>query len=240
MAHIFRTTNRIVPENSLNLLVAPALHSCKLIAPGSSRRFPDKNPEERTITEMNTEHDSLAKRGHALEEAFFRNVDAQLLEKLKAETNTASGREDLVRKTGMTDQALIDELVSQGVTAEGVMALRVIPLVLVAWADREVTEDERKAVLEEAHKMGIEEDHVPHLLLEQWLRIRPAPELGDAWKRYTVELLDKMKESERQAYLRELKREMTTVAKASGGILGFGKISQSESQLMDLLLEPLQ
>lgn len=189
---------------------------------------------------MSIENDSLSKRGHAMEEAFFRNVDAQLLEKLKAEANTASGREELVRKTGMADQTLINELVSQGVTAEGLMALRVIPLVLVAWADREVTEEERKAVLDEAHKMGIEEDQIPHLLLEQWLRVRPAPELGDAWKRYTVELLDKMKESERQSYIRELKREMTSVAKASGGILGFGKVSQSESQLMDLLLEPLQ
>ena len=189
---------------------------------------------------MSTDNDSFARRGHAMEEAFFRSVDAQLLEKLKAETNTSAGREDLVRKTGISDQTLIDELVSQGVTAEGLLALRVIPLVLVAWADREVTEEERKAVLAEAHKMGIEEQQIPHLLLEQWLQVRPAPELGDAWKRYTVELLDKMKESERQAYVRELKREMTAVAKASGGIFGFGKVSQSESQLIELLLEPLQ
>lgn len=189
---------------------------------------------------MSADNESLARRGHAIEEAFFRNVDAQLLEKLRAEAASETGRAELIRKTGMQDETLIDELVSQGVTAEGLVAVRVIPLVLVAWADREVTEDERKTVLEEAHRMGIQEGEIPHLLLENWLHVRPAAELGDAWKRYTLELLDAMKANERTAYIRELKREMNAVAKASGGVFGFGKVSQAESKLMSILLEALE
>jgi hypothetical protein len=189
---------------------------------------------------MNHDTDALGQRGRAMEEAFFRNVDAQLLARLKTEAGSKAGREELIRKTGVEDQILVDELVRQGITAEGLVAMRMIPLVLVAWADREVTEQERKTVLDHAHEMGIQENEVPHMLLEHWLSIRPSPELGDAWRRYTLDLMEKMNPSDRESYVRELKREMTAVAKASGGILGIGKISHSEHTLINMMVEAVE
>ena len=189
---------------------------------------------------MNHDTDALGQRGRAMEEAFFRNVDAQLLARLKAEAGSKAGREELIRKTGVNDQILVDELVRQGITAEGLVAMRMIPLVLIAWADREVTEQERKTVLDHAHEMGIQENEVPHMLLEHWLNIRPSPELGDAWRRYTLDLMENMNPSDRESYVCELKREMTPVAKASGGILGIGKISQSEHSLINTMLEAIE
>jgi hypothetical protein len=189
---------------------------------------------------MNNENDSLHQRGRAMEEAFFRNVDAQLLARLKSESESTLGHSELVRQTGITDDALVDALVAHGVTSEGLVALRFIPLVMVAWADREVTEEERKTVLGEAKSLGVRADTTAYLLLEQWLHQCPTDDLADAWKRYTTDLLGRFEAGERQSFVRELKREMLAVAKASGGAFGFGKVSKSESETMDKMLEALE
>jgi hypothetical protein len=189
---------------------------------------------------MSQDQDPIGQRGRAMEDVFFHNIDAQLVERLKAEAESEKGRDELIRNTGISDETLIAELVSQGISAKGLLALRLIPLVLVAWADKEVSDGERKTVLAEAAKLGIEESSVSHQLLDRWLQVRPAAEVGDAWKRYTVMMLDKMRENQRQAYVTELKRELHAVAKASGGVFGFGKVSQSETRMIDLLISELE
>jgi len=184
---------------------------------------------------MTTSDDSLSQRGRAFEEMFYRNLDAKLIDDLKAAESSKAAREALIQQTGLKDSVLIDQLVRQGVTAEGLMALRLIPLVLVAWADREVTAEERVAILEESRKLGIDAGSVGRQLLGAWLSTPPAPELADLWQRHTQHLLEGLSETARKEYAKEVEHEMTSVARASGGILGFASISDAESRVISRL-----
>ncbi|XZE53838.1 hypothetical protein SH139x_005610 [Planctomycetaceae bacterium SH139] len=186
---------------------------------------------------MSPQDDSLTQRGKALEEVFFRNVDAKLLEDLKRSAASEEMRTDLIRRTGIQDETLINELIHQGVTSEGLVALRLIPMVMVAWADRHVTEAEHKTILDEAAKQGIEVGSIAHRSLEAWLQLKPESELIDAWERYTKELLSGMGPAARQAFSSELQEELMAVAKASGGVLGFGAVSDAESQVIDRVMK---
>lgn len=188
---------------------------------------------------MTTPDDSLSQRGRALEEAFFRNLDSKLLDEMKQLEATKAAREKLVKQTGLKDEVLVEELIHQGISPEGIVALRLIPLVVVAWADREVTGEERALILEEAAKLGIDPDSVPHRLLEAWLSTPPDSELIDAWQRHTRDVIGTLSDSGRKAFASEMEREMTQVARASGGILGLGSISDAEKRAIEKLKSQL-
>lgn len=188
---------------------------------------------------MSGSDDSLTQRGRALEEVFFRSLDEKLLADLRAQESSTAARDNLIRQTGLKDPVLIEELVHQGISSEGIVALRLIPLVAVAWADREVTAEERATILNEAEKLGIETASVAYHLLEGWLKKAPDKELIDAWERHTKDVIGQLSESGRKAYAHELEREMTLVARSSGGILGIGSISDSEAQTIEKFKQAL-
>ncbi len=178
---------------------------------------------------MTNEHDSLAQRGRALEDSFFRDLDATLIERMRAEAQDEASRKQLANQAGITDPTLLAELGHQGVTIESLVALALVPMVLVAWADRGVSDDERASIVAEARKLGIHENSIADQLLASWLRIRPTKELSDAWKRYTHGLLATMAEASKRTYIDDVVKKMTAVAKASGGVLGFGTVSDLEA-----------
>lgn len=180
--------------------------------------------------------DSIARRGHAMEEAFFRGMDAKLLEQLRHETATAENRSELIRKTGIQDETLLNELLTQGISSESIVALRLIPMVMVAWADRDVSPEESNVIHCEAEKIGITKNSIACELLNLWLKQRPESDLIDTWKGYTELLFKNMPSASQQAYREELKRELEAVARASGGVLGFGSISDSESSMIERLI----
>ncbi len=180
--------------------------------------------------------DSIARRGHAMEEAFFRGMDAKLLEQLRHETASADNRADLIRKTGIRDEKLLNELLEQGISSESMVAMRLIPMVMVAWADREVSPEESSVIYCEAEKIGISKNSVASELLNMWLKKRPGNELIETWKNYTEMLFRSMPTGSQQTYREELKRELDAVAQASGGLLGFGSISDSESSMIERLI----
>lgn len=188
---------------------------------------------------MQPDKDAFRARGAALEDAFFFEVDRRLIEQLRAQAAEQRNCEQLARQTGLTDPTLLQELNALGVTAESLVAIRLAPLVLVAWADRNVPDQERAAVLTEAHRLGVAENSVPGLLLESWLNNPPRKDLEDAWARYTRELMSQMSAAGQHHFREEIEREMTAVANATGGFLGLNKISDPERATIDRLLKAL-
>jgi hypothetical protein len=131
-------------------------------------------------------------------ERFFQQLEEQILQRLRSEASSSEGRADLLRATGIHDEHLLDEFGKLGITADGLMALRLFPLVLV----------------------------------DQWLTKRP-PGLGvDAWKRYTHEVFLTMQDVAQKRLIELTEKQMTEVAKASGGHLGFGKVSNREKAVI--------
>ena len=63
---------------------------------------------------------------------YFDELEARIVQRLHAEATTDSARAELLRATGVEDPELIDELSKLGITVDELLALRLLPLVMVA------------------------------------------------------------------------------------------------------------
>src|SRR5688572_15264531 len=116
-----------------------------------------------------TEHDSLAERGRALEEEYFRQRDRELIEKMRQAAAAAEARAGLGEKTGIQDPALLDELRSLGFTPDTVVLLPLVPILEVAWAESGITGAERELIVKLARQRGVEENSAADAQLHQWM-----------------------------------------------------------------------
>jgi hypothetical protein len=186
-----------------------------------------------------SDRNALAQRGRDLEDAFFHDVDLKLIEELRTASKNKSSQLALAKEAGIHDERLAEELIELDVTPESLVAIRLVPLVMVAWADREVSDEERDTVIAEARRLGIHAGTVADKMLESWLRKRPSQVLGDAWARYTRTLLLDVPYEIREAYIKEIKREMLAVARASGGMMGFGNVNDRELDVLERMTDLL-
>ena len=77
----------------------------------------------------------LGERGKALEDEFFRKENERLIAKLRELKAKEATREELSRISGITNTAILDRLIQPGIHAETLVALSIVPLAEVAWAD---------------------------------------------------------------------------------------------------------
>ena len=78
----------------------------------------------------------------ALEEAFFAKDNARLLKQMREKKQ----REELREVVQIKDEAFLDRLIELGINPETVLALTLVPLTAVAWADGILEDRERYAV----------------------------------------------------------------------------------------------
>src|SRR5207253_7165559 len=128
--------------------------------------------------------DPFKQREIALEEAFFKERDRQLMEKMRAELAAMEEKQKLAHVTGIVEDHVLVSLVQAGVRAETLAAVMLIPLVEVAWCDGSVASEERDAVLNAAVGQGIHPDSASYGLLKHWLDERPEERIIAAWKEY--------------------------------------------------------
>jgi len=189
--------------------------------------------------------DMLAEKGRFLEEQFFRERDLELLEYLRSqavekEQRTKSDeiqlRNQLAEIAPIHEIEVLDELIRAGITAESFVALTLLPLVRVAWADGSIQDRERVAILKAAAAEGIAVDSANYRLLEGWLDERPEPTLLEAWRDYTVALTRELDAASLAAIRRITMDRARRIADSSGGILGLvSRISKGEElALIDL------
>jgi hypothetical protein len=177
----------------------------------------------------------LRKAGRALEESFFAKENDKLLEGLREETAKAEHRQALKEAMSVDNDEVVDALIELDVKPETVSALSVVPLVEMAWADGEVHEKERAAVLKAAEERGITIGSANHDLLENWLKVKPERELMDAWKAYAQALHENLDPDICDALQERMISRARAVAEAAGGFLGIGAISNAEQAILDEL-----
>ena len=78
---------------------------------------------------------TLEERGRALENQFFDKENKAKLAAMKSKLEGQQTREELRKASGMTDEAVLDKLVSLGLRGNTIAALSLVPLIYVAWAD---------------------------------------------------------------------------------------------------------
>lgn len=184
--------------------------------------------------------EALPGRRRALEEQYFQKREQELIEKLRKRAEEAAGRRRLAEKTGLADEEILQDLQALGYTPETVMLLHLVPLVQVAWAEGSVSDGERDLIIQAARVRGVEPGSAADRQLAEWLATRPSDAFFDRTLRAIQAMLQSRPPEEREASRRDLLAYCSAIASASGGILGFGRVSEDERQLLTRLTNELE
>ena len=170
----------------------------------------------------------------ALEEAFFAKENAKLLEKLRERAERDAQRRALLGCIPGADDALLDHLLDLGIGPETALAVMLVPLTSVAWADGSVDDKERAAIRKAAEERGLHPGTPAHAMLEAWLVEAPGRSMFETWKRYVRTVGEQLPVPERAELKSRILALSTGVAEAAGGILGLGsKVSAAERKVLD-------
>lgn len=174
----------------------------------------------------------LDERRDALENEFFHKEDTKKIAALRVQMQEQTTKEELQKASGMTDEAVLAQMVALGLTANTVAALSLVPLIAVAWADGVIQENERTAIMSGAAGKGLEADTPGHALLEKWLAKQPPDTLITAWEAYIKSLAGQLNDEQNRLLRTQIVNFARVVAESSGGFLGIGKVSGAEDKVL--------
>jgi hypothetical protein len=185
------------------------------------------------------EKEFLGDRRRKEEEEYFRKREQVLIDNLRQRAREEAARRDIAERTGVADQEILRDLEMLGYTPDTVMLLHLVPLLQVAWAEGGVSDRERALIIEAARAHGVEAGSAADQQLTAWLATSPGGEFFDKTLRVIGAILQALPSGERDPG-KDLLSYSTAVASASGGILGFGRISQAEQRVLARITEELQ
>jgi hypothetical protein len=185
-------------------------------------------------------YDREGMQGPNLEDEFFHREDQKLIARLRELRAAEDARTALARVSGIKNPAVLDKLVALGIQPEMVAALFVVPLVEVAWADGSFDAKERAAVLEHAKASGFTPGSAELALLEAWLDRKPEARVFTAWQHLVEGLRAEFEPAQMEKLRSTLIERAQGVARASGGVLGIGKISKAEAAALARLEKAFQ
>ncbi len=111
------------------------------------------------------------------EQAYFRQEDARLIEKLRQKARLSEIAHALAEKLQADEPALLERIQKLGVTLDTGSAFILAPLVEVAWVDGEVSDAERDKILDIAKQRGVVPGSADYRQLLDWLAHRPSDEV---------------------------------------------------------------
>ena len=114
---------------------------------------------------MQQEH-VLNKQAKDLEEAFFKKENERLLRELREKAKAENKRDALKAVVKVRDEAIIDHLLELGVGPESLLAVGLVPLAAVSWADGRMEDRERQAILKAASQRGVKPGSANYTMLE--------------------------------------------------------------------------
>jgi ADP-ribose pyrophosphatase YjhB (NUDIX family) len=194
------------------------------------------NPQEATVADK----DALAGRGRSLEEEYFYRREQELIQKLRQRGEEEASRRRLAEKTGVADQEILDDLLALGYTPDTLRLLHLVPLVQMAWAEGSVSDGERELIVQAARTHGVDQGSDADRMLAGWLSERPSEAFFEKTLRAVAAILNVQPPEEREASQRDLLSYCSAIASASGGVLGFGKVSEDERQVLARITRELE
>lgn len=188
--------------------------------------------------------DIFKERERSLEEGYFRQHEAKLIEKLRERAKVDEIVEALAVKLQTDDPALLRRIMALGVTLDTGAAFLLAPLVQVAWAEGAVTDREREKVLRIATERGIDTSSPAYTQLQEWLRTRPADAVFETAIETIKTGLSVLTPAERAGRVKWIVDACREVASASGGLgrlLGLGTgVSSEEESILDTMAATLR
>jgi hypothetical protein len=180
---------------------------------------------------MKDEH-LLKKQAKDLEETFFAKENERLLRELRDKAKLDEKRKALHAVVKVKDPAIIEHLLELGVGPESVLAVALVPMAAVAWADGRLDDKERKAILQAASERSIQPGSAGYTMLEVWLKQKPSQKLIEAWKKYARGIWEQLTKEEQVLMRVSLVDRAREIAEAAGGFLGVASISPKEEALL--------
>jgi hypothetical protein len=187
-----------------------------------------------------TDKDAFKERGRALEEDYFRRKEQELIAKMREKAAAEAARQALGERTGVADPQLLADLQELGYTADTITLLHLVPLVQMAWAEGHVSMRERDLIIEAARARGIESGSPADQQLASWLATRPSEDLFTTTLRAIGAMLQSRPDAEREASQKDLVSYLTSIASASGGVLGWGAVSDEERAVLARITAELE
>lgn len=181
-----------------------------------------------------TENEGITSDIRNREEEYFRRKDRELVEKMRQASAARQTRQDLEARSGIHDPALLQELEALGFTPETVVLLPLVPIVQVAWAEGGVSDDERRLIVEFARKRGIMPGSEADNQLATWLTSQPSEHVFGRAARLIRAMLDDPGAGH-NLRIEDLIQHCEQIAAASGGVLGFRKVSTEERALLGMI-----
>lgn len=168
----------------------------------------------------------------AKDDEYFHQKEQELIEKMHQRVSKEEERRELAEFFFVEDAEILDALLELGYSRETIFLLFLVPVIHVAWIDGSVTDNERRAVIEIARARGMEKDSPAELMLKDWLNNRPPDEFFDKTLRLIRNILQTRPRAVRLIREQTLAHYCNVVANASGGFLGFGKVSPAQQELI--------
>jgi hypothetical protein len=164
----------------------------------------------------------FGERRRALEEEFFKKHNDDLVATMRSRTQEEQLSASLTGATGIDDPVVVSHLLKAGMTSATFMAVALVPLVAVAWADRKLEEPERQRIMRDHLTAELNED--ARALLMSWLIEEPESSLFETWIEYVCALRPNLDQAARES-LKEatLARARAIAAAAAGEPYGLGR-----------------
>lgn len=143
--------------------------------------------------------------------------------------------EEIQEATQISDRRILTELIDCGIRAKSLNILTLVPLVHVAWSNGRIEVEERAAILEAAAQIGVRADSPGYVLLNGWLCCRPHRTLIRTWKDYVAAVHKVLSPEAFHSLHSSTVNRARHVAEASGGVLGFLKVSRAEEDAIQEL-----
>ena len=184
-------------------------------------------------------------REKAMEETYFRQEDAKLLEKLRQNAKLDEIAAALRDQLHVQNPDLLLRVRNLGITVDTAPALFLAPLLQVAWADGSVSKDERDTVLRLARERDVEPDSPAYAQIVEWLKVRPSDEIFDTAVEVLKAGFSVLPPAEQEERLQRVVEACNEVAMASGGglaqLLRLGNsVSSMESSMLDKIAKTLR
>lgn len=175
------------------------------------------------------------------EDAYFLQQERQLLERMRRKSKQEAQTLRLMEAFGTRQPEVACELAGLGFDLETAGLLYLVPLIQAAWSDGDISEKERRMLLEIASLHGIKTGTALHGRLTAWLTERPSERFFGACLHAIQAILRERPPEEARLMGQDLVSYCTRIASASGGFLGLGsRISPEEAALLAQLARELE
>jgi tellurite resistance protein len=174
------------------------------------------------------------------EEDYFRKQDQELIERMRKAAAADRARKELGERSGLHDADLLRELEQLGFSPDTLSLLPLVPVLQVAWAEGSVSPEERKLIVDLARTRGIAEGTVADRQLRDWLAHRPPQEVFSRSARLISAMLASGSAEMHDLSAEDLVKYCESIATASGGILGLGKVSAEERAALSQIQSALK